>query len=398
MDTTARPEPALGAPSRARPKRSLSLAAAWSLVATAIGGWWLVRPGTYPFGPGDPGADQSLLGAVPHRVGATALLALGVVGVVLATGLRRSAGNRTVHRLGTVMAATYAVGFGLLVPDIQALIVVAYLFVLGGSLALAGVLVAGALAGRRSSVVAIATLAGLAVVGWLTGFVSVGILWEVLSSIGAGFVRLGMRPVYVFFFLLGGLVWAAVALSASRRLHDRCAACGRPAGRWTTPEAAARWGRWVTVGAALCPLPYALLRLTWLTPWPIGFDADELASTPGIRLFGLGLGMAAVAGSVLTLGLIQRWGEVWPRWVPRLAGRRVPVAAAVVPGLVVAVLLAVAGHSLTQQTVLAILDGDSSSAWLLLALPFPLWAPLLALATVAYYLRRRGSCARCGQR
>src|SRR5699024_5414083 len=35
-----------------------------------------------------------------------------------------------------------------------------------------------------------------------------------------------------------------------------------------------RHRRPITVLAAIGPLPYALLRLTWLTPWPIGMPGD----------------------------------------------------------------------------------------------------------------------------
>src|SRR5918997_5241958 len=100
----------------------------------------------------------------------------------------------------------------------------------------------------------------------------------------------------------------------------------RPA--WTRPEAAARWGRVAVVVAALCALPYGLLRMTWLTPWPVGMDPAELVAVPEMRLHGLLLGSAALAGAVLTTGLVARWGEVWPRWMPVVRGRPVPLAAA----------------------------------------------------------------------
>ena len=39
------------------------------------------------------------------------------------------------------------------------------------------------------------------------------------------------------------------------------------------------------------------------------------------------------------LGLVATWGEVWPRWLPFLQGRRVPRPAAVVPAALGAVVL-----------------------------------------------------------
>src|SRR5512142_1840942 len=58
---------------------------------------------------------------------------------------------------------------------------------------------------------------------------------------------------------------------------------------------------------------------------------------------GLFLATFGLVGAVLMLGLIQRWGEVFPRWMIGLAGRRVPIALAVVPAALVSVLLIVGG-------------------------------------------------------
>ncbi|MFC6022070.1 hypothetical protein ACFP2T_38645 [Plantactinospora solaniradicis] len=151
----------------------------------------------------------------------------------------------------------------------------------------------------------------------------------------------------------------------------------------TEPAAAARWGRFLTWAAALCPLPYALTRLSWLTPWPIGASAETLAHHPGLRIFGLALALAGEGGTWLTLGLIRPRGETFPARLPFVGGRPVPIPAAVIPGLLVAAMLTIAGHSTLQQ---AIITGDYQ---LVLLIPFPLWGPLLAAATLGYWLRRR---------
>ncbi len=131
----------------------------------------------------------------------------------------------------------------------------------------------------------------------------------------------------------------------------------------------------------------ALIRATWLTPWPLGLPAGMAADLVGpLRLQGLLLGGAALAGAVLTVGLIARWGEVWPRWMPGLGGRPVPVAAAAVPGAVVALLLCSASVPMAMMTVAA----GTGDAWLQLVLPLPLWGAALGAATLAYVLRRRG--------
>jgi hypothetical protein len=110
-----------------------------------------------------------------------------------------------------------------------------------------------------------------------------------------------------------------------------------PGARWTQPEVARRWGLWATTVAALCPMPYVLVRLTRLLPNPIGTSADQLHAEPAIRMFGLGLGAVASCAGLVTLGLIRPCGENSAdrpavRWVPVLAGRPVPIRAPVIPG------------------------------------------------------------------
>jgi hypothetical protein len=135
----------------------------------------------------------------------------------------------------------------------------------------------------------------------------------------------------------------------------------------------------------VCALPYGLHRLTWLTPWPIGMDPAELAAHPEMRLHGLLLGLASLAGALLTLGLISRWGEVWPRWMPVVRGRPVPVAAAVVPGALVAALFTAAAIPMPLMWIAA------GEPWVVLVFPFPVWGPALGAAVLAYALRRRGT-------
>jgi hypothetical protein len=64
----------------------------------------------------------------------------------------------------------------------------------------------------------------------------------------------------------------------------------------------------------------------WLLGVPFGIPAEQL---PGMmQNIGLGSAVAVTVvpalGSLLTLGLAYRWGQVFPRWVPRLGRRRVP--------------------------------------------------------------------------
>jgi hypothetical protein len=123
---------------------------------------------------------------------------------------------------------------------------------------------------------------------------------------------------------------------------------------------------------------------------------------------GLFLATFGLVGAVLMLGLVQRWGEVFPRWMVGLAGRRVPIALAVVPASLVSVLLVVGGISIWSgyaQMVAALVAGGAEGIGLIggvvfqvgPTLLFPVWGVALAVATLGYYYRRRGPCRVCGR-
>ena len=76
-------------------------------------------------------------------------------------------------------------------------------------------------------------------------------------------------------------------------------------------------------------------------------------------------------GALLTLGLVQRWGEVYPRWIPYLRGKPVRPRTAIVPASLVAILITSAGLTYVRTA--------------------------LGAATLAYHLRRRRACGRCGR-
>ncbi|WP_139122914.1 hypothetical protein [Cellulosimicrobium cellulans] len=205
--------------------------------------------------------------------------------------------------------------------------------------------------------------------------------------------------------LLGGALLAASTARFVRRAAGACESCGRrPDGAdpaWTAPASAARWGRVAALVAAAIPTFYAVTRIAWVLGIPLGFAPDDVAELAGNDgwIAALGLGGFALVGAVLTLGLYQRWGEVFPRWMVGLAGRRVPVLLAVVPATVVAVAVLPAGLSL----VAAGLEGGqlalTADSWGAVgpALLWPLWSVALGAATYAYWLRRRGTCRTCGR-
>jgi hypothetical protein len=91
-----------------------------------------------------------------------------------------------------------------------------------------------------------------------------------------------------------------------------------------------------------------------------------------------------------------------------LAGRRVPIALAVVPAAFVSVVLVVGGlgiwAGLPQMRANLAASGiiGDDVFWGIFfqvgaTLLFPVWGVALAVATLGYYYRRRGQCSVCGR-
>ncbi|WP_098484861.1 hypothetical protein [Georgenia soli] len=246
-----------------------------------------------------------------------------------------------------------------------------------------GLVVAGAVA---SGVLVLLTLTAglLALVGYLPLAVVMAPFHEGMRD---SLVRtVDASLVVQLIVVVGVLLWGAAAREHLRR-HPV------PVPAWARPDAAARWGRWAVAVAVVPPLAYALTRFVWMF-YPLGFDREfwETSRVEGGLLAGVWLGAFAVLGAILTIGLVQRWGEIVPAWVPVISGRRVPPAAAVVPATFVSIVVTPAGISMFRQAM----DGDMATEiienWAAAGPTFlwPVWGLALGAATLAYALRRRG--------
>ncbi|CAN5231729.1 hypothetical protein BH20ACT22_BH20ACT22_02080 [soil metagenome] len=341
------------------------VAAVWSVAYLGLGIAWLAGAGGNP---ADPAVDDvvglSLLGVWGPRTGATIITALAGLGVALAgamTALRSAQPPpRLPHHLTTMLAVGLGLTLAVVLPDYRLLAAIAYTPILG-------VLKLFDAAPEGASV-------------WTWPVVNMAVL------------------------TLAGLAWIATALIDHRRHTGGCLTCGgvRRSATWTTPQAAARWGRWATGVAVVVPLGYAATRYAWALGIPLGVSQQLLDDLGNAVYAGAGLATLAMGGAILTLGLVQRWGEVFPRWLVGLRGRRVPVALAVVPAGVISVSVASAGLMFVRFGVTgqfgANFPGENRdvAAWLP-EMFWPLWGAALAAATYAYWLRRRGRCHSCGQ-
>ena len=223
----------------------------------------------------------------------------------------------------------------------------------------------------------------------------------------------GWSLVHQLLCLTGGFLWLAATFCYSRQSGGACLYCGRRDGPegWTSPDNAMRWGRIAVYVAMVAPVFYALTRYAWALGFPLGMSEElfrngqESGKWIGGALF---LGNFILLGAFLILGLAQRWGEVFPRWMIGLAGRRVPIALAVVPASIVSVLLIVGGIGIWSgldqmaENMATIGVEGIRLIWEITVqvgptLLFPVWGVALALATLGYYYRRRGPCSVCGR-
>ena len=205
--------------------------------------------------------------------------------------------------------------------------------------------------------------------------------------------------------LIGGFLWLAATVSYTRRSSNACLYCGRGDGPegWTSPVKAARWGRIAVYVAMVAPVLYGATRYAWAAgiPWGMTWENWRAGQARGTWTGGLFLATFGLVGAVLMLGLVQRWGETFPRWMAGLSGRRVPIALAVVPASLVSVLLIVGGIAILSGYIQVAdatnASGDNMAIVVGPTFLFPLWGAALALATLGYYYRRRGPCNVCGR-
>jgi hypothetical protein len=351
----------------------------WSLTYGALGIYWATGGSGYPFARvDDDHATASLLEGAPVGLVAPAMAVLGLAGAVVALVMTRR--NRPSPAAGGGRAASggRAAGGGR-----------------GGSRVLVGFAVA--MAALLALVIPDYTpLATLALAPAILVFAFTGVPG---AQDGVGDILYWHR-VNILIIFVGGLLWAATAVSYHRRLRDACTSCGRddrPLRPWQTPEGALRWGRRAVLIAVVANLPYEFTRVAWYFGWELGITHEfhqMMADTPGMLEMGLSMAAMGIAGSILTHGLVHRWGEVYPRWIWFKAGRRVPPLLAIIPASTVAVVLIPAGLMNIR------LPGDNAGSSWGLAMPGTLWVvwgAALGAATYAYYLRRRTTCRRCGR-
>jgi hypothetical protein len=342
-------------------------AVAWSLIYAALGVYWAVSGRGFPY---TTKTVSNGMGPVVGRFGPGVawiiVMMAGIPAAVMGAAMLRGVRSRALRPLFITAGAVLAGVLLLFMADLTLLETLGYV--------------------------------PYAIVGLLTGAKIGQIYLETLAQIK-------WIIAYQLLCLIGGFLWLATTVSYARRSGAACLYCGRRDGPegWNSPEYAARWGRIAVYVGMVAPVLYALTRYAWALGFPLGMSEEYLrqGQERGMWTSGLFLATFGLVGAVLMLGLLQRWGEVFPRWMIGLAGRRVPIAVAVIPASIMSVLLMVGGIAIwsgwAQMADEAVASGQDMVIVVGPTALFPVWGIALAVATLGYYYRQRGPCGKCGR-
>ena len=195
--------------------------------------------------------------------------------------------------------------------------------------------------------------------------------------------------------LAGGVLVGATALSYQRHWRGACLACGRT-GEFARPPRPPRWAWW----AAWAAVAGCMLRI--LAQAAVGFGTSLLREGGALLMFEAGF---LLAGTVLPLALVYRWGRVFPGWVPLLAGRAVPRWLVLGPALGISAGLTAYFGVGTVQLAIETLNGTwkrnagGLPLWFFwVAMPaYLVWGLGLGAAALDYRRSTRPTCRVCGR-
>ncbi|MFI6784473.1 hypothetical protein [Micromonospora sp. NPDC050276] len=184
----------------------------------------------------------------------------------------------------------------------------------------------------------------------------------------------------------GAVLLALATARYQRRTRGDCPACCRTGQPGARRSASARWALWAAYATV------AGLVTRFAAQFVVGFDRlDRTAALTGLEI---GL---VLAGVLLPLALVHRWGEVWPGWVPLLAGHAIPRPLLLVPGFGLgAGIVAYFGMGIVQVTSGSYSEFSDAFLWVAMSAYLVMGLGLL-VASADYHLRTRRQCGTCGR-
>ncbi|MBM7493422.1 hypothetical protein JOD64_004644 [Micromonospora luteifusca] len=189
--------------------------------------------------------------------------------------------------------------------------------------------------------------------------------------------------------VIGGVLFAGLANATGPR-RGPVTPGFQPVPRWTR--------LWAYVAVALPVVGWAVPHGLWVLGVPFGISESELNDIHRDLSTQTGVAITLIPplAGLLVLGLVQRWGQQFPRWVPGLRGRQVPRLLAVIPAGVVALALVTYGVLSFAVFVGQLHAGDLrwsdvGDGWAVTAtlLVFLGWGVSLGVTTTGYALTTR---------
>ena len=164
----------------------------------------------------------------------------------------------------------------------------------------------------------------------------------------------------------------------------------------TTEHPVPRWAHLLAHVIPLLTLPSGLWRLGIAAGWSMGTvdDYGQPFTVQGWEVwYIIGLSVFSEAVALTAFGLVKPWGEVVPRWIPWLSGRRVAPYAAIIPATLGSLaLIAIWSYGFRGIFTDDFMPFTSDGAKVLMVAsyaPLNLWGPALLILTWAYYRRRK---------
>jgi hypothetical protein len=191
----------------------------------------------------------------------------------------------------------------------------------------------------------------------------------------------------------GGVLCLTLAAGERGFAARTCGSCGRVHGR--SPESRAEPApRWAFIGAYLAVAGFLARMSVWVLDaiagrWPSPATSANAASLTALNVFVV---LMSVAGTVLPLALVHRWGRIWPAWTGPLRGQAVPrwvvLGTALFVGASLTAYFGIAG-------MIAWIRGDFGGSFVPLMLEmggYTIWGLGLLVAATSYFALTRPAC------
>lgn len=164
----------------------------------------------------------------------------------------------------------------------------------------------------------------------------------------------------------------------------------------TTERPVPRWAYRLAHAIPLMTLPSGLWRLGLVAGSSMGVLDDAghpiYVVDTAEKVYIVFLSIFSEAVALIAFGLVKPWGEVAPRWIPFIGGRRVNPWAAIVPAVLGSLALIAIWTFGFRDVFSNEFIPFAGPAWATLMIacyaPLQLWGPSLLVLTWAYYRRR----------